>query len=1735
MDLSESTRAAAAMVGGLPAEVLDAPEGGRLIVTPHPVLLDGQRNMAADLRPGESLEAFLLRHVDGIDSGAWSVAIGGYDVPRAMWSRTFPKHGQLIACRASVHKSFVRIIALAALTYFTMGAGAAWIGGTFGVGAFGAAVIGTALFVAGSVLINKVLGPKVSGAASVPGSKDVYSLSSQRNTARPYEPIGVLLGEMRVSPDLASNPYAWYESDDQYLSTILLGGINVASYSDLSIGDTPLSSFSDVKVYTNGFSGMASEQVPLFSNADSIPGGQLEDTTAWVLRTSSTGTVMLQVDLEYQLFGQGKKGIEYATARVEMQYRAVGASVWLPLGASGSVTLSNNTTETRRLTVSQVVDEGQYEVQVRRTDGPNGDNTTRSIQWTVLKSIQPDETDYSGWGRIGIRIKATGQLSGALDTLRATFKPRPLPVWNGAAWVNQTAGGAAGVSNPGALILQVLRGIYDPNGVLQFGFGFSDEQIDVEGFKGFILHCTANGYRYDRWHTAQISLRELCDEIALAGLGQFMWLDGSRPTVRWAADGQPLAGVVNMANMKRGGFVVDYTLTNAADGIEYQYADRDRGYEVTTLRVAAPGVTTMLNPARIEGRGITTEAQAAVLARYHLGQSLYQFKEIGFGADIEHLDYQRMAILSLSHDMTQWGFGGRLAGARVVGGKVVLTLDEPVPALTSRFVGLRVPGKRDYRVFNVQAFVGTATEITLVEPWPEDLVFPGNTDDNPPHDTLWCYDVKATPGYRVRVVSIEPEADLKGASVRVVPEGPEFWNYVLTGTYQPAPSQSLIPQLQRPGIENLRVTAQTNTQGNTEWVELNAVWDSTGDLDHCQVWAAIDGQELRLRDAQALGNRATFRIDANGSWLVQVRPFDSRGRAGEPASRVYVTNALDAPPWNVDTFLLDEIDGGLRRFRFGYTGDRPPALAGVQIRYRAGTAPISESDWDSLTPIGSAGDVYTAALETTRPPAGTWSFACRAITTAGVLAAGVKTLTRTLDEVFPDITAPDLTPPPMPTGVTLTVGFATITIRHPDPTYTEGHGHALTRVYGVQVAAGAPEPVFSGASQVFEFTGPIGSFSTKLGASWRLWVVWVSNDGKESPPAGGTNGFTATTGKIGNADLAPLAVQAEQLAADAVNLGSDKVTGTITNPARFGALAVGYTVTQYLLATSGVMQNLVVDSAQIASLAADKILAGSLAVGRYIQSTNYVAGTSGWRIEANGNAEFAAASIRGQLSASQMNGNGLTIRHAVTGKVIIDAGANVPIPSDMVNPAANWVNPNLFTGSLAAPSGFYLGSGVVATDRPDPYGLPTAVVLSIPTAGAYVAYTVNGGQPGFYRVRLKLYVDNASSVVVATTDSATWDTSERTTAQGSAGGSWVEVVLRQYTANGKVDVIVGASYRSPQLNSTPASFWVTVCGLTVERESFTGDLNADSNTKIGINSSGQIYGVGAGSGTPISNNQMSIDANGVLRNAGAAQGQVTIGGLGFTGDLNAAAGTVFVPRGSGVVKGSTITRPAGAAGWNSGAYSKSGYSGGAMASWVAGGGNAMGGLNNDPLSVTDWPALDAVWYFEQGAGNAYILESGVFVHGPRAAAIGDVFTVTHDGAKLRYYHNGTLVRTLAWEHNNPLYFDSLGDNLDSTLKSCQFGPLSSSAWSQISGAGRPQDNATVGATIGLNLGGSFTQPVWDTVMTSALIKASHIQSLSVDVLSTTMNGGSAIGMQMSTNRLDIYDEIGARRVRIGRR
>ncbi len=976
---------------------------GRLIVTPHPVLLDGQRNMACDLRPGESLYAFLHRHVDGLDGQAWAVSIGGREVPRHLWHCVYPKHGQVIEVRGAVGKSALALVAQVALTYFVFqSAGFAALLGKAGItSAFGLAAARAGVYIAGAMLINKVLGPKA-GSAATSTAGTVYSLSSASNRARPYEPLGLLFGAIRITPDLASAPYTWFEGDDQYLGMTLTPGINVDRIDALYNGDTLLSSYEGVTVWHSGYSSMPEQAIPLYSNADTAQGGTLIDTStdpkhtagAWIERTSSADTIRMQVDIEFVLYDTTSKGKpKQNNETFNLQYRPTGSSTWLTWG---NFAVSNSTQKTRRATYGLDVALGQYDVRVR-VQGRNTDGKGASCNatWNTLTSIQQDTASYAGIPRTGIKIKATGQLNGALQEVRGKAYAKPLQLWDGSAWQTVTEPGANGISNPGAQILYYARGIRDDDGTLIGGMGLDDDMIDIDALKAFMLYCADNGYTYDYWITDARSHSDVLDKIALNGMGEITWA-GGKLSVVWAGADQPLSGVVNMATIKKGTFQVDYALANAADGIEYSYTDPDT-LETQTLRVAAPGVTTMLNPAQVAGEGITSEAHAARMARWHLAQSLYQFKSIGYDTGLEHLSYRRLSVLALQHDLTQWGYGGRVRAAVNAGGTVTLTLDEPVPAPSTgnAYIGLRIPGEAVYRVFAIQPFTGETTSITLADAWPDDAAVPGDSDGNPAWDTIWIYDFKQTPGYRVRVTGIEPESDLKGASISVVPEGPEFWAYVLTGAYTPAPNQSLLPT--RPVASNLRVTERQVIQGDTVFTELQVTFDISGRAVNTVVSCDVDGDGQLDEVAQTVTRSASFRIPGAGSYTLLVRPYDEDGNAGVPGTIIYVTASADQPPVLVDSFAVDAIDGGLRRYTWSFDAEtiQSPDFAGVEIRYTAGAA--TAPDWDNMTPLGDSG-FHTAAFESAAPAGGEWTFACRSRNTSGTLSTAYYLQTVTLPD-----------------------------------------------------------------------------------------------------------------------------------------------------------------------------------------------------------------------------------------------------------------------------------------------------------------------------------------------------------------------------------------------------------------------------------------------------------------------------------------------------------------------------------------------------------------------------------------------------------------------------------------------------------------------------------------------------------------------------------------------------------------
>ncbi|MFN4360515.1 MAG: hypothetical protein ACK4F4_07305 [Hylemonella sp.] len=951
-----------------------------LVVTPHPMSALGQRVLGAAeaaLVPGETLASLLQRH--GVLPGRqWVVSLGGVEVPEAHWGRIRPKHGHLIEARRVPQKDALRLVAIAVISYYTLGAGGMGAGSFMGLSGAAGYIAAGVVFMAGVSVVNRYLGPKqpMLTPPALTSSSPTYSLTGGRNRVRQFEPMGLVLGEPYCVPDLAATPYTYLANGEQHLWQVLHAGINCASVRSMRIAQTPLENYQNVMLSYDGFaSGNTGLALP--TNVDVLTGALLDAPSApgpWVTRTSSPNTAQLAVEIEGSVFSLNRDSGAYQALMVymEIQYRAVGAPDWevfyvtpprtvvvqghyetdlegntnyVPgysyVYTPSNIEILNSSTKPVRLTFQRQVPAGQYEVRMRKLS-PNTPytNEQNTLQWTVLRSYQLDTGSYAGQARVGLQIQASGQLNGALDEVNWVGVAKSMPYWNGSSWITATDRGN-GLSNPGAIILMLARGIYDPFGRLLAGLGWADERIDIEGLKTFMVWCAECNFTFDYFLQETMSIGDLLDAVAAAGLGAISFHTGKLGVI-WFSDDQPIESVLNMAATKPRSFSVDYLTMPTADEIEFQYFDRDRGNTWKSLRVQAPGVTMPNSTARMPMLGITEEAHAAVVARFTMAQNIFQRKTVGCEVDLEHLTFRRGTVMAMSHDLTQWGYGGRLRAAVDDGGVVTIHLDERVPALgpggaSARYIGLRLAGEQQYRVFPVQAFSDSSRSVTLATAWPNEVPLPGDSADNPAHDCLWIYDFKSTPGQKLRVVSVEPQGNLAGARVTMAPEGPEFWTYVWSGAYQPPPNNSLLVQ-GPPVIQTVLVTEQLSRQGNTFYTELTASFTVTGNYVRAELWGALDGGVLQLLD-RSDNTQLNWRGGLNELWLLEIRAF-SNLRAATPYVLSYQVKGLSVKPPDVLDFMLD---GN----RLIWSEVSTPDLAGYQIRFNYG----NNAWWPTAQPL----------------------------------------------------------------------------------------------------------------------------------------------------------------------------------------------------------------------------------------------------------------------------------------------------------------------------------------------------------------------------------------------------------------------------------------------------------------------------------------------------------------------------------------------------------------------------------------------------------------------------------------------------------------------------------------------------------------------------------------------------------------------------------------------------------------
>lgn len=689
-----------------------SPQSAALVVTPHPISAQGQRvytpHMAA-LLPGETLAAFLARF-DVLPAQGWAVSLGGVIVPEAHWHLVRPKHGHLVEARRVMAQDVIKLVATVALGYFTFGAGVG-AAGFLGLGTgFGATLAAGVAYMAGVSIINRLLPPAAiaSQAERVTNTESPsYSLQGGRNRARVFEPMGLVLGgNAYCVPDLAAQPYTYFKNGEQFLNQALHAGINCDSVSSIQVGQTAIASYTGVTLYYDGMGGLTNTGLP-YNSVDTVAGALLDcpaGVPVVVTRTSSANAFLLIVDLEGSLVQTNTSTGAYEENQTDLlvDYRQVGSATWLPFftfaGAGTSTfTLANASSRPLRRSFERQVTSGQYEVRLSKTSANSTEaNKQNTVQWLQLRTYQADTASYDGQSRVGVDIQASGQLNGSLDEVNWIAQCKPCPIWNGSAWVTTVT------SNPGALMLLLARGIYNTGSKLLAGLGLPDAQIDIEAFKGFMVYCTAQSFTFDYFLQETLSIDDLMAAIAGVGFGAVSWNSGKFGVI-WFAQADPIECVINMAAMTAKSFGVDYATGTTADEIEYTYFDL---YTKThkPLRVQAPGVTVFTTTARQRLMGVTDITHAAKLARFGMAQNTYQRKSITCSVDLEFLTFRRGTVVALSHDITQWGYGGRIQAAVNNAGMVTLTLDDLVPlasptGVTTKYIGLRLRGEAQYRIF----------------------------------------------------------------------------------------------------------------------------------------------------------------------------------------------------------------------------------------------------------------------------------------------------------------------------------------------------------------------------------------------------------------------------------------------------------------------------------------------------------------------------------------------------------------------------------------------------------------------------------------------------------------------------------------------------------------------------------------------------------------------------------------------------------------------------------------------------------------------------------------------------------------------------------------------------------------------------------------------------------------------------------------------------------------------------
>lgn len=544
--------------------------------------------------------------------------------------------------------------------------------------------------------------------------------------------------------------------------------------------------------------------------------------------------------------------------------------------------------EPTRTVIQWAVSKGQYEIRVWKESGDiKSSRESNEMAVSQILAYQTDEADYTGQLRLAMSIKATGQLNGVVDEFNAVAIAY-CPVWNGSSWV------WAHTSNPAWWFLWFARGRII-NGERAYGAGLADAQIDIEAIKAWGAFCDAKSLTFNWVLDRKMSCADVLQIIARAGRASPTWQTGKLGVV-WDQANLPVVAMFGPFNIKAGSFSVDYINDGSVDEIVMNFVNPSREWQVDEVRVSVPGAVQKNNPLQLDLEGCTDAGMAGREANLMAASQVWHRRRTSWETDIEGWVAGRGDVVQISHDLTVWGYSGRLYDRT---GNTI-TLDKFVPSDGAGTLMIRDPDG-NMRTVSVTSVVGDVDSLTITNDM-TGFALPGDYPDVPAIDWAWFFDPLETPGRRFKIVSVEPTQD--GVKFQAVDDDPQYYASENNPyAYTPPRDGALLAGV----ILSIDATEKiVNAIADVNDLTFSWVSSSDGKFDVAYTINGLPRPSIRTENSDL-----TIQAKTGDVIVITITPVRINGLKGTPSTLTYKVVGLKAP--------LPAVTGLTNVFRDGLT------------------------------------------------------------------------------------------------------------------------------------------------------------------------------------------------------------------------------------------------------------------------------------------------------------------------------------------------------------------------------------------------------------------------------------------------------------------------------------------------------------------------------------------------------------------------------------------------------------------------------------------------------------------------------------------------------------------------------------------------------------------------------------------------------------------------------------------------